>query len=368
MGSLVSIEHSERKLTSEAEKAAYRAYASKRITVLVLLLLLCVVMSIISLRSGEYHISSADVVRSVFHSTTDTHHVIIWDIRLPRILAALLVGSSLAVAGTVMQCILRNPLASPYTLGISNAAAFGAALSIMISCQGLFVDSTIASFFRGPYGMAIGAFVWSMVNVFIIILLAKATRVTPEAMVLAGIALSTIYGAALASLQYFADESTLAAIVYWQFGNLAKASWNGLGILFVLFVPIISYFLFKRWDYNAMDVGDDVATSLGVNTTKTRVVGMTLAATLTAVCVSLVGIIGFVGLLGPHIVRRLIGNDNRYVIPISAVMGIVILLISDYIGRFSFNLILPVGIITSFLGGPLFLYILLRGYRKDATC
>lgn len=286
--------------------------------------------------------------------------VTIWKIRMPRILAAILIGTSLAVAGTVMQCVLKNPLASPYTLGISSAAALGAALALAIPYIGFLHGTLIGEFSSSMYGVSIMAFLFSMISVAFVIAFSRTSMATSESMVLAGIAIGSIFSAALSSLQYFVDDEILASIVYWQFGDLTKATWNELSLLFAILLPVLGYFLYKRLDYNSMEAGEEVATSLGIDTRKLTIVSMVLASVIAAICVSTAGIIGFVGLLGPHVTRRLIGGDHRFLLPASAAMGSFILLLSDFVGRALFIHAIPVGIITSFLGGPLFLYILLK--------
>ena len=214
------------------------------------------------------------------------------------------------------------------------------------------------------YGVSTMAFLFSMISVAIVIMFSRTSMATSESMVLAGIAIGSIFSAALSSLQYFVEDSVLASIVYWQFGDLTKATWNELGLLFAIVIPVMAYFLYKRLDYNSMEAGEEVAMSLGIDTKKLTIVSMVLASVVAAVSVSIVGIIGFVGLLGPHITRRLIGGDHRFLLPASAAMGTFILLVSDFVGRAFFIHAIPVGIITSFLGGPLFLYILIKKNKR----
>ena len=228
----------------------------------------------------------------------------------------------------------------------------------------IFSGTIVEDFFSAPYGISIGAFIWSMIAVLIVVSLSKIAYSTPESVVLVGIALNAIFLAGLSAFQFFADESQLAEMVFWQFGDLSKSSWTELVILFVVFAIVVIYFLYKRWDYNAMDSGDEVAESLGTNTKSTRMVGMILATLLTAVSVSIVGIIGFVGLLAPHMTKKLIGNDNRYVMPASILLGALILLISDFVGSWAFSVSIPVGIITSLIGGPVFIAIYIKSVKK----
>ena len=291
--------------------------------------------------------------------------ILVWDLGLPRIVSALLAGVALGAAGAVMQCVLRNPLGSPYTLGISNAAAFGASIGIVLFGGGVIVGQSSAFVqIDNPYIVTASAFMWSMIATAIIIVLVKVTKVSPETMVLAGVALSSIFSAGISLLQYIFNEYALSTIVFWQFGSMGKASWEELGLIFVVCIVAGLYFMYNRLDYNALDAGDDVASSLGVNVNRTRILTLVLAALVTSIVVSFMGIIAFIGLLGPHIVRRFVGNDHRYLIPGSMLMGAIILLVSDCIGQNIADFTIPVGIITSFLGGPLFLYLLIRGYRK----
>lgn len=347
---------------------AYARFDCRRGAFMALLLILILATVVVSVGLGAYHISPLTSLRCLLGlEAGTTESALIWHSRMPRVVAGILIGSVLAISGAVMQSILRNPLASPYTLGISNAAAFGAAFSLMVSYWGIFQGNVIGDYLGGTYGMSISAFLFSLIAVAIIVMLSRLTAITPEAMVLIGVALSAIFSAALSSLQYFADDQTLASMVFWQFGDLSKASWGEIGIMIAVWLPTVGYFLYKRWDYNAMDADEDIAKSMGVNVKRDRLIGLVLSSVSTAVCVSIAGIIGFVGLLGPHIVRRVIGNDNRFLLPSSMLIGALILLVSDYFGRMAFDFILPVGIITSFLGGPLFIYILVRGYRKNAV-
>ena len=345
----------------------YDAFVSKKVAILTGMTVFIVCLALFSIGSGAYSISLDRIIATILGDGSKSESAVIWNIRIPRVIAAILVGCSLGVAGTIMQCILKNPLASPYTLGISNAAAFGAAMSLAASYFGFLSGTIFEEFLSGVYGMTLNAFLWSMITVAVIISLSRLVSTTPESMVLTGVALGAIFSAALSSLQYFVDDSTLSSMVYWQFGDLSKATSMELYVILVIFIPVILYFIRKAMDYNAMNVGEDVASSLGVNTKRTMILGMVLASAITAVCISIVGIIGFVGLLAPHIMRRIVGGDHRFLIPASMLMGAIILLVADIVGRLAFTFSLPVGIITSFLGGPLFIYILSKERKKRSV-
>ncbi|MBO6084704.1 MAG: iron ABC transporter permease, partial [Candidatus Methanomethylophilaceae archaeon] len=251
-------------------------------------------------------------------------------------------------------------------LGISNAAAFGASVGIVLNGGAIIGQSHASVVINNPYIVTACAFIMAMIGTGIIVLLVTITKVDANTMVLAGVAISSIFAAGISALQYIYNEYALSAIVFWQFGSLGKATWDELKIVAVVVIPIILYFIWKRWDFNALDNGADVARSLGVNVDSLRLVTMVLAALMTAVVVSFMGIIAFIGLLGPHMVRLILGNDHRYLIPGSMFLGTIILLIADCFGQSMFSFTLPVGIITSFLGGPLFLFILIKGYKKGA--
>lgn len=343
---------------------AYLAFTGKKVKFLLFLIAVIILVSIFSIASGAYSLSPLDVIGILFGGGEGTERIVVWSIRAPRIGAAIIVGAALGVAGTVMQCVLKNPLASPYTLGISSAAAFGAAVSLAASYFGLFTGNIVGSLLRSVYGMTINAFIWSMIAVAVTVSLSKLVSTTPESMILTGVALGAIFGAALSSLQYFVDDTTLASMVYWQFGDLSKVNPEKLTLMAIATVFASVYFVHKRWDYNAMEVGEDVSRSLGINTKRTLLVTMVTASAVTAICISIVGIIGFVGLLAPHVMRRVIGGDHRYLVPGSMLMGSAILLIADSVGRLAFEFSFPVGIITSFLGGPLFIFILSRERKR----
>ena len=315
-------------------------------------------------------LSFFDVLHIIFNkndpSISRSDRILVWDIYMPRIACGLLAGFALGVSGAVMQCVLRNPLGSPYTLGISNAAAFGASVGIVLNGGAIIGQSQATIMIDNPYLVTASAFIWAMIGTGIIVLLVTITKVDANTMVLAGVAISSIFSAGISALQYIYNEYALSAIVFWQFGSLGKATWDELKIVAAVAIPIIVFFIWKRWDFNALDNGPDVARSLGVNVDGLRIATLVLSALMTAVVVSFMGIIAFIGLLGPHMIRMIIGSDHRYLIPGSMFLGAIILLIADCVGQSLFTFTLPVGIITSFLGGPLFLFLLIKGYKRGA--
>ncbi|MEF8850704.1 MAG: iron ABC transporter permease [Candidatus Bipolaricaulota bacterium] len=342
----------------------YRGYSQKRIVFFSFSAILLALLGVFSLTVGAADISILEAISGLLgRATSDSLNTIIWNIRLPRVLSAVLAGAGLAVAGASMQSILRNPLGSPYTLGISHAAAFGAAFSVIVLGAGTLQSSAADSvILNNPYIVTISAFGWSLVSTFIILLLAKLKRASPATMILTGVALGSLFTAGYTAMQYFASETELASIVFWTFGDVGRATWRDFYIMLVAVVPAASYFLYKSWDYEVLDSGDEAAKGLGVDVDKLRLYGMLISCLVTALIVSFVGIIGFIGLVVPHIIRRLIGGNERFLIPSSCILGAVLLLAADTAARTIIApIVLPVGILTSFLGAPLFIYLVIRG-------
>jgi len=267
----------------------------------------------------------------------------------------ILAGIGLAIAGTMLQGILRNPLASPTTLGIISGAGFGAALAIILS----------AGVVAGEYLIIGNAFLFSLIPTFVILGLARYRRATPETMILAGIAMAYIFGAATTLIEYFGEPEAVKETVFWMVGSLGKASWEGLLPVSIVLVGCIIPLMWKSWDVNVMGAGDETAKSLGVNVERTRIFIMVIASLLTAGIICFTGTIGFIGLVAPHVCRMVIGGDNRFLIPASGLFGAALLLGADTVARrIIAPVILPVGVLTAFMGGPLFLYLILRRKRE----
>jgi len=347
---------------TEAVVEQYRSRVARKLWFIGGSLLLLVVVAVVALATGPISIGVPTIVSTLLGQGSALDTRVVWDIRLPRILAAVAAGMGLAVAGAVLQSVLRNPLGSPYTLGISQAAAFGAAFSIIFLGAGTVQDSGSSVLLHNPYVTTVLAFVASLASTFVILGIARFKRATPETMILTGIALASLFTAGTTAMEYFATNVQLATLVFWKFGDVGTATWRFDLLLSVVVVVATAYFTRKSWDYNALDAGDETAKSLGVNVGRTRLAAMLLASFVVAAVVSLFGIIGFVGLVVPHIVRRGIGGDERFLVPASAVFGGVLLLSADTAARTVISpVVLPVGILTSFLGVPLFVYLLVRG-------
>lgn len=345
---------------------SYLKYTGRKTLVILSLIILIVLFGIIAICAGSADLTPGQVVTTLLGRGTESSEIIIWNIRLPRVVAAIVAGAGLAIAGCVMQNILRNPLADSFTLGIAQGAAFGAAFAIVVlGAGGIQTSSTDAVIINNPYILTISAFIFSMAATLVILFLSSLVGVTPEGMILAGVALGSLFTAATTLIQYFAEDVKIAAIVFWTFGDLGRASWHETGIMALLVALGLLYFMLHRWDYNALSSGEETAKSLGVDVGKLRVGGMLISSLISAVAVAFLGIIGFIGLVAPHMMRRIIGGDHRFLIPGSAVMGCLLLLAADTLARIIIKpMILPVGAITSFLGAPLFLYLLSRGFKR----
>jgi iron complex transport system permease protein len=345
---------------------SYLRYTRRKIFIIYLLALLTILLGVYAINAGSAKLSPAQVLLTLLGKAEGRLNIIIWNIRLPRVLAAVTAGIGLSVAGCVMQNLLRNPLASPFTLGISQGAAFGAAMAIIaLGAGSTHSTSADAVIINNPYLVTISAFVGAMATTLVVLFLAQVRGVTPEAMVLAGVALGSLFSAATIILQYFASDVQVASIVFWTFGDIGRASWRDLEIMAAVTGAALLYFMANRWNYNALDGGEETAKGLGVDVEKIRLAGMFVASLVTAVTVSFLGIIGFIGLVGPHMMRRVLGGDHHFLIPASSVMGGLLLLASDTLARTIISpVVLPVGAITSFMGAPLFLYLLSRGYSK----
>ncbi len=280
---------------------------------------------------------------------------IVWDYRLHRVLFAVCAGFGLAVAGSVMQGILRNPLASPFTLGIASAAATGASIAIVMG----------AGVVGGEYLIIGNAFLFALLAAFAIYGMARYRGVGSETMVLAGIALMYLFSAVTSLLQYVGSSEELQAVVFWMFGSVDKSTWPKLGIVALVLACTVPYLVYRAWDLNALAEGDEVAAGLGVPVERSMTVMMLIASLITAVIICFTGTIGFIGLVAPHITRMIIGSDFRTLLPASGLIGALLLLAADSIARSVLApQVIPVGIVTAFLGVPFFIYLFL--HRRDA--
>ena len=335
---------------------------TKQRVVIVLLGIAVAVFAFVCLFVGSSHMRLADCFSALMKQGTAAQVRIIWNIRIPRVLAAIIAGAGLSISGLIMQTDLNNPMASPSTLGVSNAAVFGANLSI-IAFAGGFLDTGnhLSSYTVGanPYATSLMAFVFASLSILLILGLCRIRAFQPGVVVLAGIAIGSVWTAATTILQFYATDVGLSAAVVWTFGDLGRATYRTDLIMAAVVLAGLVYFSVMSWRFNALLSGDAAARSMGVAVDRLRFVSMLLASVITAVCVSFLGIIGFVGIICPHVTKRLLGQDHRVSIPASALSGSLLLLLADTASRSLGNgSALPVGAITSLLGAPFFLAII----------
>jgi len=345
-------------------KELYAQHVKRKLLVGCVLVAAIVVAGALSLRTGAYPIGLGDMARAFLGGADASVVHVFWNIRMPQTLAALLAGACLGLAGAGMQNVLRNPLASPFTLGISQGAVFGAVFAITVLGVGTAgaggVERAPAWL---PHIIVVCAFAGSLITVVALLCLSSVRNLSPAALILAGVAISAFFGSATMLLQYFASDIEIASAVFWTFGDLKKARWPHLGVMAVVMTPAAGYFLWRAWHFNAMVWGDDTAKSLGISVRSLRLAALVLAALAASVTTAFMGIIGFVGLIAPHIVRMVVGQDHRFLFPYSALTAGLLLLVADLLARTVMApIVLPVGILTSFAGAPLFLYLLVK-YR-----
>lgn len=346
----------------------YNVAKAKKIAIILILLALVFLFFVVSVFVGSGTLSFKEVFLAIFNKGSETARLIVRRIRFPRVIAALIAGGGLAVSGLVMQTVLKNPLASPTTLGVSNAAVFGANFAIIVVGAGAF-HSTHGSWLSisNPYLVSTFSFLSAIIAAGSILLLARLKNLNASAIVLAGVAVSAIFQAGTTLIQYFASDTQVASAVYWTFGDLGRASYKTDLIMFIVVVVSTLFFFLKRWDFSAMSGGIAYAKTLGVNTRFMTIMSLLLASLITSVTVSFLGIIGFVGLTAPQFMKRIVGDDYRFLLPSSFLAGALLLLISDILGRLPiFGTSVPVGVVTSLIGGPVFLAILLRRKKNES--
>jgi len=315
---------------------------------------------VIDVSVGPGNFSLAEVAGTILDpgSTGPKLDVIVWNVRLPVAVMAVLVGAMLGIAGAQMQTILNNPLADPFTLGISSAASFGAALAIAMGV------SLVP--FAGAFLVTANAFLFALVTSVILFLFTRMRGVTVETFVLVGIAMFFTFNALLAFIQYQSSETQLQQIIFWMMGSLARATWTKIGVCVGLLAIVLPICLRRSWMLTALTMGDERAASLGVPVARLRLEMLACISMLAATAVAFVGTIGFIGLVGPHIARMLVGEDQRFFLPVSAAAGAVILSFASTLSKgLTPGVIYPIGIITALVGVPFFLSLILSVRRES---
>ena len=339
----------------------------RNILIIVLLDLAVLMLAVACLFVGSSTMSFSDALDALRGTGTAAQSRIIWKIRLPRVLAALIAGAGLSVSGLVMQTTLNNAMVAPSTLGVSNAAVFGANLSIIAFAGGfLSTGNNLAGFDVGanPYATSVLAFAFSTVSVLLILGLCTLRSFSPNVVVLSGMAIGSVWTAATTILQFYATDVGLSAAVVWSFGDLGRATYRTDGLMLLVVTCGLAFFSLMAWKYNALLSGEATAKTMGIHVEGLRFATLLLASLITAVCVSFLGIIGFVGIICPHVTKKLLGQDHRVAIPVAALSGSLLLLLADTASRSIGNgSALPVGAITSLLGAPFFIAIIFS--RKE---
>ena len=330
--------------------------------IILAMLVAVIVTAVVCLFVGSSNMTVAEAMDALLGGGNDAQSRIIWKIRMPRVLAAIIAGFGLSVSGLIMQTTLNNAMASPSTLGVSNAAVFGANLSIIAFAGGfLSTGNNLQSFDVGanPYATSLLAFVFSTASILLILGLCTVRSFSPNVVVLSGIAIGAVWTAATTILQFYATDVGLSAAVVWSFGDLGRATYRTILIMLAAVWVGLLYFRLMAWKYNALLSGEATAKTMGVNVESLRFVSLLLASVITAACVSFLGVIGFVGVICPHITKKLLGQDHRVTIPASCLMGSLLLLLADTFSRsLGSGSALPVGAITSLLGAPFFIAII----------
>ncbi|MDQ7095739.1 iron ABC transporter permease [Desulfosporosinus sp. PR] len=331
---------------------------------LYLLLALCLAATFMAIVAavgiGSAGLSPLDVGNSILSGLFPHAHPvrdalkfnIVWELRLPRIILAVLAGAGLSIAGVVLQALTRNPLVSPFTIGLSNAAALGASVSIVAGA---------AILGSQQLAITVGAFCGAAACGALVYAISAQKRMSAVAIVLTGTALTYLFSALTNTMQFFSNTDALSAIVNWTFGNLSGTTYSQAFILGILLAVVFAVFLRQAWALNALSSGgDEIARGLGINASGVRTLLGVLSVILTACIVSFTGVIGFVGIIGPHIARLLIGADHKFLLPFSAIFGGILTLAADTLGRTLFApLTIPVGIVVAYIGVPIFLHLIL---------
>ena len=346
---------------------------SRRYALIIAIMLICVLaISVSCLFVGSSNMTFSAALDALLGGGSAAQSRIIWRIRVPRVLAALIAGAGLSVAGLVMQTTLNNAMASPSTLGVSNAAVFGANLSIIAFAGGfLTTGNNPASFDVGanPYATSVLAFVFSTASILLVLALCTLRGFSPNVVVLSGMAIGAVWTAATTILQFYATDVGLSAAVVWSFGDLGRASYRTDAIMAVVVLVGFIFFRLMAWRYNALLSGEATAKTMGVNVESLRFWSLLLASLITAACVSFLGVIGFVGVICPHVTKKLLGQDHRITVPVSCLTGSLLLLLADTLSRsIGSGSALPVGAITSLLGAPFFIAIIFGRKERHHGC
>jgi iron complex transport system permease protein len=346
-------------LVDAQAKTLYGVITGRKILCLLVITPAILGSFLVDIMTGAASLPAGQVVTAIFspESAERSVQVIVWTMRLPIALMAIVIGASLGLAGAEMQTILDNPLASPYTLGISAAAGFGAALAIALGVGFMPLAKQLI--------VPANAFFFSILCCLLIYFTARIKRASSETLVLVGIALLFLFNSLLGLVEYVGNPEQVKAIVFWLFGSLMKTTWSTLGVTAAILLLILPLLLADVWKLTALRLGDEKARSLGIEVERLRLKGFILVSILTATSVSFTGTIGFIGLVAPHMARMLVGEDHRFYLPLAALVGALILSVASILSKVVIpGLIFPIGIITSLTGIPFFVWLTMSRKRK----
>jgi len=354
-----TLEMAEGETEEEFVLREYQASRRSKFVFLSAFVLLFIILVGYKITLGEYRIDFLEVYSTIWNHITDNivdpvaDNVVIQQ-RMPRVLTAILVGIGLAIAGAAMQSMLKNPLADPYTTGISSGALFGATLAMTM---GIYIVG-------GYYGRVLNAFIFALVPALFIVTLSRWKRPSPAMMILVGIAIMYIFNAFQSYMMLRADPNSAASVYTWTVGSIGMTTWEQIPILAVVSIlGFFALFLMTR-TLNALNSGDAYAKSLGINVDRVRIICLLIISLIAAGIVSFTGVIGFIGLVSPHIARIFVGSDNRILIPSAALLGACMMLICDIVGFLIVGATLQIGIITAMIGGPIFMIILIAQQKE----
>ena len=345
-------------------RAEYKRHTFRKILFILSCIIFMVIAIGVAVTIGGYDISFTRVYEVILDHIKGVEYVkyskewyddyIVWDVRLPRLIFAILAGMGLAVSGATMQSIMRNPLAEPYTTGVSSGAYLGVSIAMVLGFTVI----------GGSFGLTSNAFLFALIPVVILVLFASKIGDSVATVILVGTALSYLFNAFSMLILVSTDAETMASVYKWQVGTIGSLAWNEVGIIAIVTIVGSMAIMFLSKKLNLLSMGDENAKSLGLNVKRMRIVCMIIMALMVSFIVSFSGIIGFIGLISPHIIRMIIGADNRFVIPAASAFGAAFLLFADTIARYLSSLdSIPVGVVCSFIGAPIFLYILIRNKR-----
>lgn len=341
---------------------AYRRTRARRRLTIVALAAIALLALIIDMTTGPSGLRFGDVMSGLFDpdSLTPSQRAIIWQVRLPYALMALLVGAALSLAGAEMQTILDNPMASPFTLGVSSAASFGASLAIVLGLGIPFAG------WASDWMVSLNAFLFAFAAMLLLQAVSRLRGAGAQTLVLFGIALVFAFNALTSLVQFLSSQEALQQLVFWTMGSLSRATWSNVAVLAAVLLLVVPFSLRTARALTALRLGEDRAGSFGIDVARLRFVSLLRISLLAGTAVAFVGAIGFIGLVGPHIARMMLGEDHRYLLPGSILTGGVIMSLASALSKSLVpGTLMPVGIVTAMIGVPIFLFLIFRqGLRR----